>query len=416
MVEMSGALLKVKTSRHFVSKGDTAVFQRVPTHICYNYRVPQDIALYIHVPFCRHKCNYCSFVSYEHREADIPAYLRALTAELALYANGERLQSIYFGGGTPSLLSPVQIGDILTNIQQLYPVKETAEITIEANPGTVSLEYLSAIREVGINRLSLGVQSFNDTELALMGRIHTGDESWEAVRLARQAGFDNLNLDFIYGLPGQSLPDWRRTLDAAASAGAEHLSIYGLSLEPETPLWQAIQKKKIPAIDSDLSADQYELTEEVLATYGYEHYEISNWARPGYECRHNLTYWHNQSYLGMGVAAHSFMKGHRLANTGNLDKYLAAFPDNPAAARDMDEEISSQLQLAETAILGLRLCDGLNLDGISHRFGVDLLEYYQQPVAEMVEAALLEHTGRQLRLTRRGRLLSNEVFWRLLPQ
>ena len=377
--------------------------------------MPQDSALYIHVPFCRHKCNYCSFVSYEHREADIPAYLRALGVELSLQTAGERLQSIYFGGGTPSLLSPVQIGEILTDIQRLFHVKETAEITIEANPGTVSLESLSDIRGVGINRLSLGIQSLNDVELALMGRIHTGDEAREAVRLARLAGFANLNLDLIYGLPGQSLTDWQHTLDAAAAIGAEHLSIYGLSLEPDTPLWQAIQHKQIPAIDPDLSADQYELTEDMLATYGYKHYEISNWARPGYECRHNLAYWQNQPYLGVGVAAHSFIEGHRLANTGNLDKYLAAFPDNPAAAREMDEEISPQLQLAEAAILGLRICDGLSLDWILFRFGVDLLDYYKQPVAEMVEAGLLEHTGRQLQLTRRGRLLSNEVFWRLLP-
>lgn len=377
--------------------------------------MPQDIALYIHVPFCRHKCNYCSFVSYEHREADIPAYLRALAAELTRHANGVWVQSIYFGGGTPSLLSPAQIGGILIDIRQLYPVAATAEITMEANPGTVSLEYLSAVRGIGINRLSLGVQSLNDAELALMGRIHTGDEARKAVLLARQAGLANLNLDLIYGLPGQSLTDWRRTLEAAAALEAEHLSVYGLSLEPETPLWQAVQKKKIPAIDPDLSADQYELAEEVLAMHGYQHYEISNWARQGYECRHNLTYWQNQPYLGVGVAAHSFIKGHRLANTGNLDKYLAAFPGNPAAARDTDEEISPQLQLAEVVILGLRLCDGLSLDGVLSRFGVVLLEYYQQTVAEMTKAGLLECTGQQLRLTRRGRLLSNEVFWRFLP-
>ena len=180
-------------------------------------------------------------------------------------------------------------------------------------------------------------------------------------------------------------------------------------------LWHAIQEKQITAIDQDLSANQYELAEEVLAAHGYRHYEISNWARPGYECRHNLTYWQNQSYLGIGVAAHSFITGHRLANTSNLDKYLTAFPDNPAAVLDMDEEMNPQLQLAETVILGLRLCNGLSLDGILSRFGVDLLDYYQQPVAEMVKVGLLECADRQLRLTRRGRLLSNEVFWRFLP-
>lgn len=383
--------------------------------VCYNYRVPQDIALYIHIPFCRRKCNYCSFVSYEHREADIPAYLCALSSELSLRAAGERLQSIYFGGGTPSLLSPLQIGDILTDIRCLYFIKETAEITIEANPGTISMEYLPDIRRMGINRLSLGIQSLNDTELSLMGRIHTADEARESIRLARRVGFTNLNLDLIYGLPGQSLLHWQHTLNSVAATGAEHLSVYGLSLEPETPLWQAIQQKQLPAIDPDLSADQYELAEDILETYGYKHYEISNWARPGYECRHNLAYWQNEPYLGAGVAAHSFIGGHRLANTSSLDKYLAAFPDNPAAARGMDEEIRPQLQLAEAAITGLRLCDGLSLDRMLLHFGVDLLEYYRQPVAEMVEAGLLEHAGRMLRLTRQGRLLSNEVFWRLLP-
>ncbi|MFC2068298.1 radical SAM family heme chaperone HemW [Chloroflexota bacterium] len=375
----------------------------------------QDIALYIHVPFCRQKCYYCSFVSYERREADIPVYLHALAIEMTRHANGEQVKSIYFGGGTPSLLSPIQIMDILFDIRQLYSVVVTVEITMEANPGTVSLEYLSAIREAGINRLSLGIQSFSDTELTLMGRIHTGDEARQAVHLARLAGLGNLNLDLIYGLPGQSLSDWRHTLEVALALEAEHLSIYGLSLESETMLWQAVQNKTIPVIDPDISADQYELAEETLAKHGYRHYEISNWARPGYKCRHNLTYWHNHSYLGVGAAAHSFIKGHRLSNTDNLDKYLAAFPDNPATARDTDEEISPQLQLAETVILGLRLCDGLSLDGIFNRFGVDLFEYYQQPVAEMGKAGLLEWTPRQLRLTRRGRLLSNEVFWRFLP-
>ncbi len=175
-------------------------------------------------------------MSYAHREADIPAYLRALATELTRHADGVRAQSIYFGGGTPSLLSPTQIGDILTDIRQLYSVAATAEITMEANPGTVSLKYLSAVRGIGINRLSLGVQSFNDAELALMGRIHTGDEAREAVQLVRQAGFVNLNLDLIYGLPGQNLTNWRRTLEATAASEADHFSLYGLSMEPETPL------------------------------------------------------------------------------------------------------------------------------------------------------------------------------------
>ncbi len=375
-----------------------------------------DIALYVHIPFCRRKCTYCSFVSYPHREGDIPAYVKALKNELSLLARGKRLRSIYFGGGTPSLLSARQFGDILSAISSLCTVNKTAEITIEANPGTVSEPYLKALRVLGVNRLSLGVQSLNNAELALMGRIHTAAEAREAVRFARNSGFANLSLDLIYGLPGQTLPDWQKTLRAAMEIAAEHLSLYCLTLEAGVPMWEAIKRGDLPDTDPDLCADQYEMAEDLLAEYGYSHYEISNWARPGYECRHNMTYWHNSPYLGVGAAAHSSLDGQRLANTPDIGKYLAAFANEPAPVLDLNEEIGSELQLAETAILGLRLCQGICTDDIQARFGVDLLNRYRQEVIELVGAGLLECHNRCLRLTRRGRLLSNEVFWRFLPE
>ncbi|MCD6567745.1 MAG: radical SAM family heme chaperone HemW [Dehalococcoidia bacterium] len=376
----------------------------------------QDIALYVHVPFCRHKCNYCSFVSYSHRESDIPAYVSALQEELALSAAGQRVSSLYFGGGTPSLLSPQQVGDILSTIRSLFKIDEAAETTLEANPGTVDRPYLAAISASGVNRLSLGVQSLHDDELKLLGRIHTSVEAKNAMRCARRAGFSNLNLDLIYGLPGQTLSSWQNTLNEAIELGAEHLSLYALKLEGDEPLYEAIERGEVPPPDPDLSADQYELAEELLAAHSYQHYEISNWAREGRECRHNLVYWHNMPYLGIGVAAHSYLDGHRFANTRDLDRYLKALSHDVPLIREMSEEIGPKMKLAETVILGLRLNSGVRLDDIRARFSVDLRDRYHQEIDELTCLGLLENDAGGIRLTSRGRLLANEAFWRFLPE
>ena len=375
----------------------------------------QDIALYIHFPFCRRRCSYCSFVSYQGRESDIPEYVKALKKELVLRAAGQRVSSIYFGGGTPSLLSPEQIHELLSVIPSHFTVDEASEVTLEANPGTVDEPYLADIMKLGINRLSLGVQSLDDGELALLDRIHTASEAGDAVRLARNAGFTNLSLDLIYGLPGQTLSSWHRTLDELIGLSPEHISLYPLTLETDAPMRLAIQRAEVPPIDPDLTADQYELAQDTLAAHGYHHYEISNWAKGGYECRHNLVYWHNLPYLGIGIAAHSYIHGHRLANTTDLDSYLNAFSSNLPPAWELDEEIGPELQLSETVILGLRLSEGVCLEGIRSRFGIDLLKHYSQQVDETAALGLLEYSGQRIRLTRRGRLLGNEVFWRFLP-
>jgi oxygen-independent coproporphyrinogen-3 oxidase len=375
----------------------------------------QDIALYIHFPFCRRRCSYCSFVSYQGRESDIPEYVKALKKELILRATDQKVRSIYFGGGTPSLLSPEQIHDILHTIHSLFTVDEASEVTLEANPGTVDEPYLADIMKLGINRLSLGVQSLDDGELALLGRIHTAAEARGAVQFARNAGFTNLSLDLIYGLPNQTLASWCKTLDEAIGLNPEHISLYPLTLEADAPMRLAIQRGEVPPIDPDLTADQYELAQDTLAAHGYHHYEISNWARDGYKCKHNLVYWHNLPYLGAGVAAHSYIDGHRLANTTNLDSYLNAFSRNLPPAWELDEEIGPELQLSETVILGLRLSEGVCLEGIRSRFGIDLLKHYSQQVDETAALGLLEYSEQRIRLTRRGRLLGNEVFWRFLP-
>jgi oxygen-independent coproporphyrinogen-3 oxidase len=389
--------------------------KHVSEHICYNYSMSGDIALYVHLPFCRRKCRYCSFVSYENRENDIPLYLETLGKELKQRSHGERISSIYLGGGTPSLIPVKALGALLNTIAGLFTLDKTAEISMEANPGTVDKAYLKSIRGLGVNRLSLGIQSFNDPELAMLGRIHTADEAKDAARFAREAGFDNLNLDLIYGIPGQAKADWQRSLETALTMKPEHLSLYALTLEHDTPMQLMINEGRLPKIDPDLSADLYELAEDLLEKHGYNHYEISNWALNGRECRHNLVYWHNLPYLGVGAAAHSCLEGYRLANTANLDKYLSAFSGNAAQVPEMDEKIDSQLELAETVILGLRLGEGIKKETIKNRFGIDIMESYRGQIKEMADAGLLKTNNGHLSLTPRGRLLSNEVFWRFLP-
>ncbi len=374
-----------------------------------------EIALYIHFPFCRRKCNYCSFVSYQGRDTDIPAYASALKQELALRAAGKRIHTIYFGGGTPSLLSTDQIEDALSNIRSIAIVDKAAEITMEANPGTVDMPYLKAIRKLGINRLSLGIQSLDDSELMLLGRIHTAAEAREIVRLARNSGFTNLNIDLIYGVPGQTISNWQNSLTETIDLNPEHLSLYPLTLEGNEPMYQAIERGELPTINPDLCAEQYELAEDLLATHDYQHYEISNWAKEGYQCQHNLVYWQGSPYLGIGVAAHSYVDSHRFANTTDLDKYLSAFSRNIPQVADWDEKVGLELQVAEAVILGLRLSQGIFLDDIHARFGIDLMSQYGSQVDNLTGLGLLEYAEGHIRLTRRGRLLGNEVFWQFLP-
>lgn len=374
-----------------------------------------DIALYIHIPFCRHKCSYCSFVSYPDRENDIPAYINALKQELILNLNGQNIKSIYFGGGTPSLLSSEQIGDILTVIQSCTHVSTMAEITIEINPRTINEPYLAAVRKLGINRVSFGIQSFSNKELNLLGRIHTNWEAIESIRFARNTCFTNINIDLIYGLPGQTLIDWQNTLIKAIDLNPEHLSLYCLSLEENTPLQIAIEQGNKPHINSELCADEYEVAEDILEVHGYEHYEISNWAKPGYECRHNMVYWKNEDYIGVGIAAHSHRGNKRYANTRELDKYLVAFTSNIAPKQEFEETITQDMQLSEEVILGLRLNQGVSLNNILGKYGMDITQIYGGQIAELINLGLLERSNGHIRLTASGRLLSNEVFWRFLP-
>jgi oxygen-independent coproporphyrinogen-3 oxidase len=355
-------------------------------------------------------------VSYAGHNSDIPIYINAVKRELAINATGQRIKSIYFGGGTPSLLTVAQLDDLMCAVRSNFALDGSAEVTIEANPGTIDGEYLSVVRSLGINRINLGIQSLDDKELKLLGRIHTAEEGREALQLAKEAGFDNINLDVIYGVPGRTMSQWRHMLQEVVSLTPQHLSLYPLTLEGDEPLCGAISRGDVGELDVDETADQYEVAEQILTSHGYTHYEISNWARKRYECKHNMAYWLGRSYLGVGVAAHSYMDGCRYANTPDLDAYLAAFTSHVGNVREMEEQIGPELKLSEAVILGLRLTRGIDVGDINSRFNVDLLYQYRDQLEELVALELVECNTKDIKLTPRGRLLGNEVFWRFLPK
>jgi oxygen-independent coproporphyrinogen-3 oxidase len=388
------------------------------------------VSLYIHIPFCRAKCAYCDFNSYPGLDHLFEKYVRALQTEARWLSQGRSLKvnTIYLGGGTPTVLPLAFLGEILDSCREHFTIAEEIETTVEANPGTVDGGYLAGLLEMGVNRLSLGVQSFCDDELRLLGRIHTAAQAVEAYRLARGVGFGNVNLDLIYGLPRQTLSQnpkrpcsWQATLRQAIHLRLDHLSLYCLTVEEDTPLGQRIARGELPVPDPDLAAEMYTLAEETLDRASYVHYEISNWAQPGHECRHNLNYWRNQPYLGLGAGAHSYFDKKRWHNVLSPAEYItrleADWPGTFPPSVEEVEEIDEALEMAETMILGLRLVqEGVRLADFRERFGREMTNVYGREIGEMGRAGLLEVSGERVRLTARGRLLGNEVFQQFLPK
>lgn len=382
------------------------------------------IALYIHVPFCETKCAYCNFNTYERIERLIPGYLEAVKYEVAYWGGAlgrPEVGSVFFGGGTPSWLPPAELAGVLDAVRGAFGVEEDAEITAEVNPGDAAADSLAVWREAGINRLSFGVQSLRDDELTLLTRRHSAREAVEAVARARQAGFDNVSVDLIYGLPHQTVAQWEESLEGAASLGVEHVSLYALGIEEGTPLHRDVEAGRIPLPDPDLAAEMYELAERRLAEAGYEHYEISNWAKPGRTSRHNLTYWENGPFVGLGPGAHSYLPPVRFWNIRPPAEYVRRLRQPPpmlssTEVRDAivgspvveDRRTLDDAELAaETAILKLRLAAGLAEADVpaSASAVLDKFEGY----------GMVERAGGAVRLTSKGRLLSNELFARLLP-
>jgi oxygen-independent coproporphyrinogen-3 oxidase len=384
--------------------------------------------VYIHVPFCVRRCLYCDFITYAGQQAWLPAYVEAAIKEIHWLGSStgktdEPAQTVYFGGGTPSLLSVAQVKAILAAVESSFGLADNAEVTLEANPGTLTLDYLRELRVSGVNRLSLGVQSFFDAELAQLGRIHTREEALECILRARVAGFKNLSLDLIFGLPGQSLAAWQQNLQKIVAIHPEHLSLYNLIVEEGTPLAQKIAKGEIPAPDEDLAADMYELTMDFLTSAGYEQYEISSWATsPEFESRHNKAYWQMTPYLGVGAAAAGFAKNVRTLNTPSILEYIrrisgqqSALPFPFSAANDEHNTVTTFTQMQETLMLGLRLTrEGVSQAEFQSRFGQEMTQVFPQEIARLLPKGLVEWVnfadGQHLRLTRRGRMLGNQAF------
>jgi oxygen-independent coproporphyrinogen-3 oxidase len=374
-----------------------------------------SIGLYIHIPFCRAKCTYCDFNSYAGFHGLFDDYALALAREMEQEAS-TRVRTLYLGGGTPTVLPLAHLARILESAHKAFAIDPDAEVSLEANPGTVDATMLAGLRALGVNRLSLGVQSFSDSELRLLGRIHTASQAAEALRAARRAGLASVNLDLIYGLPGQTLAAWRATLERTLSLEPDHLSLYALSVEEGTPLARQIGRGDCAEPDADLAADMYELAEETLAAVGYLHYEISNWAQgPAHQCRHNQIYWRNEPYLGLGAGAHSWDGSRRWSNVGRPETYVARlFNDqDPVEAK---ETIDCDLEVGETMMMGLRLLEeGVTFERFRARFGKDLRSRFATELAELSALGLVEIDDTRVRLSRGGRLLGNQVFYRFLP-
>ncbi len=396
----------------------------------------QGIGLYIHIPFCATKCPYCDFNTYARIEDLMPSYLGALNTELRLWASllgRPSVKTIFFGGGTPSYLPLGHISSLLNTIRAGFNVHGGAEITLEANPDDFTRQKLKHYLPAGGNRLSIGVQSLDDRLLKTLGRRHSSQQAIQAYKLSREAGFGNVSLDLMYGLPNQSIEDWKATLEGILELKPEHLSCYCLTLEKGTPLESLVKEGKVPEPDSDLAADMYLLAEDTLEKAGFAHYEISNWARPGLESRHNLVYWHNQPYLGVGPGAHSYIDGIRFYNLKSPRDYiqrLASAKDAGKTGRssltldavrsvptvEEAEAIGQSLEMAETMMMGLRLQEGIAFNAFKRRFGTGLRDVYSEEMNELKSLGLLDDSNAVLRLTPQGRLLGNEVFQRFVAK
>lgn len=383
--------------------------------------------IYLHIPFCRRRCKYCDFITYAGKDELMPGYYAALLSELRYQATTlpdlpPRVDTIFFGGGTPSLMKGKWIKGLIDCVRSEFGLAEDAEITLEANPGTLSPRLSASLLEAGVNRLSIGVQSFAERDLVLLGRIHNPAEAISAVQSVRQAGFVNVSLDLMFGLPGQTLSDWQINLERAAALQPDHLSLYSLILEPGTQLFDDVEAGRIEPASEDLSADMYELAMDSLVNEGFSQYEISNWARgEAFESRHNKIYWENQPYLGVGAGAHSSLNGMRVANTPSIVNYILRLTESrpeannafPAAVETLKLDLFTTQQ--ETMMLGMRLTkEGVSDFDFRDRFGAAIMDVFPKEVKRIIDNKLAEWRafpdGPHLVLTRRGVLLGNQVF------
>jgi len=392
----------------------------------------EPVSIYLHIPFCSKRCGYCDFTTYAGKESLIPAYVDSLCDEIKIVTDQCRekivVKTIFFGGGTPSLLSVGQFEKIIQTIETCFSVGHDVEISLEANPGSVEKDYLIGLKKLGFNRLSLGAQSTNDEELNFLGRIHNREDIFKSVQAARIAGFKNLNLDLIFGLPGQKLENWKKSLSDVTDLDVEHISLYALTIEKGTPFGALAEKGLMNYPDPDLAAEMYDLSDTELERVGFRQYEISNWARSDFECKHNLQYWRNLPYLGFGVGAHGFVNNMRISNVLRIKDYITRLEKKSSQKKGNNNDsypispvtvsikpVGKHTSMQETLMLGMRLTkEGVSARSFRDRYGDELVDIFGKEISELLEFKLIEWVGGSLRLTKHGRLLGNQVFMRFV--
>lgn len=392
-----------------------------------------EAGIYIHIPFCKSRCTYCDFNTCAHMESHYSAYIESLCKEIRISAKSYlslSIDTIYFGGGTPSYLPGEMIENVLDTVRNNYHVSPRCEVSLESNPADIQTEKVQIWLQAGVNRISMGMQSADEGELKMLGRRHCMQDVTAAVQCLRSGGLENINLDLMFGLPGQTLESWQRSVQAALDLDPAHLSLYALTVEEGTLLAERIAAGTLPAPDDDLAADMYEWVMNYLEQVGFRQYEISNWAREqnaaDHRCRHNLIYWRNGTYLGFGTAAHSHYDKTRWANTTSIEGYIDALrlvdPKDGGTDTngwiDQRVDLSEEEEMGETAMMGLRLVEeGLQETAFRERFGRSLFDAYKEQIEELTSLGLLEvihNTQKGIRLSKHGRVLGNQVFYRFL--
>lgn len=367
------------------------------------------LGIYVHIPFCAAICNYCNFNRGLFDAALKDRYVAALTTEMERAADGAAADTIFFGGGTPSLLEPSEVAGLIETCRAAWAVAPDAEVTLEANPETVTLERLEAFKAAGVTRLSFGVQSFRDEELVRLSRLHSAARATDAFQMARAAGFDNISLDLMMWLPQQSVAAWNESVDALIALGPDHASMYLLEIYPNAPLRDAMARGQWSQAPDDDAADMYLSGLDRMDKAGYVQYEISNVARPGRESRHNLKYWTDGEWVGLGCGAHSTRGGVRWKNVPATEEYISTVSSGgyPGCERRV---LSADERLEEALFMGLRLTAGIDLDAVTARHGVDVWSRFGEDLQPFVDAGVLNYDGRSVRMTREGMLVSNEVM------
>ncbi|HFL3555092.1 TPA: radical SAM family heme chaperone HemW [Clostridioides difficile] len=385
------------------------------------------LGLYVHIPFCVKKCKYCDFNSYKMDIDSKKRYIEDLKIEMELYSNklykdnkyknkeccslnkNDKITSIFVGGGTPSILTSDEIREVFISIKEMFDIDENAEITIECNPGTLTLEKLKTMKEIGINRLSIGLQAIQEKHLNFIGRIHTYEEFEKNYKDALSVGFKNINIDLMYSLPNQTLCDWKETLEKVVHLNPTHISAYSLILEEGTELYNMYESNKFELIDENVDIEMYEYTINYLKSKGYNQYEISNYSKEGYNCEHNILYWECEHYIGIGAGASGYINENRYNNVESLEDYHLSLVKREKPIQE-NEILSEKDMIEEKIFMGLRMNKGIKFEDFKKKFGIDFIEKYNKQIEMLLARKLINQSFEGIQLTQKGREISNSVF------